>query len=106
MSLPLPPAFVAGDIPSTWEDRGSQFFNEATKSSKAKPSVYTVKDVCGRDAYKKGGHSINISKLVNCVPVQVASLSLSARFSIGTTAEAMGSLLDAIKDELFDAMAA
>lgn len=107
MALTAPPAFVIADATGlTWVDRGGSFIAKPSGSSKAKPSYYVEQDVCGNNAYIRGGHSISISKLVDCAPIPVASLSLKARFSVGTAVLDMDPLLALVADELFVAMAA
>lgn len=102
MALPTPPAFVIADYTgiTDWEDRGGQQFSPATTSTKAFPSKYSVKDVCGNAAYVKGGHNITVSKLVNCVPVTIASVSIKAYFSVGSQQTDMNSLMDQAASEL------
>lgn len=102
MALPIPPAFTIGDYTgiTDFEDRGSQQFSPSTTSTKAIPSAYKTKDVCGAEIYVKGGHNISVSKLVNCVPITIGSVSTKAFFSLGSTQVNMEALMDAVADEL------
>jgi hypothetical protein len=106
MALTVPPAFVSADIPSSWEVRGGTIVALPSTSTKAVPSAYKVKDVCGSDAYVKGGHSISIAKLVNCVPILLATVSIRATFSLDTTEANMKELINYVRDELTPALAA
>lgn len=102
MALQTPPAFVIANYTgiSDWESRGGQQFSPSTTSTKATPSAYKLKDVCGADAYVKGGHNISVAVLVNCVPITVASVSTKAFFALGTLQTDMEALMDTVADEL------
>lgn len=108
MALLPPPPFVIADYTSItdWEDRGGSFLSPTTTSTRSKPSAYVVKDVCGADAYVKGGLSITVSKLVNCSPITVASVSLKGFFAIGTAGMDIEALFDQATDILAPFMAA
>lgn len=108
MALTPPPPFVIADYTgiTDWSDRGGIFFSESTTSQRAKPSGYVVKDVCGADAYVKGGMSVNVAKLVNCSPIAVATVSIKGTFAIGTAATDMEALFDQTADILVPFLAA
>lgn len=105
MALVPPPAFLTADIPSSWEQRGGTFIALPSTSTKAVPSGYIVKDVCGADAYVKGGHSISVAKLINCTPILLATVSIRAQFPINTAAIDMDALIDYVRDELTPVLA-
>lgn len=104
MALTAPPAFVAANIPATWLDRGGSYISKPTTSSKSKPTAYTEDDICGNEAYVRGGHSISISVLRDCAPINVATLSLKARFAAGTVKADMDALSLYLSNELFSLM--
>lgn len=82
MALSVPNSgYVASDLPSmTFDlDRGAQGLDSVTKSSVDKPVVYTVDDVCDNIAYIEGRMSINMNELIDCNPVQAASISVKVR---------------------------
>lgn len=105
MALPEPPEF-GGILPSDFQDRGQNFFSPSTKSTKQKPSAYKGEDVCGREVYLVGSHSINIVNDVDCDRVTVGTASLKLTVSAGTSIANMNVLVDTIRDELTAAMAA
>lgn len=104
MAIPVPPPFIS--LPSFSQDRGPIRFDPTTKSSKNKPSGYAVNDICGGDAYRRGGIAVSVNALVDCQPVQVASISISATFAVGTTAANMKTAITALGNELADSLAA
>lgn len=108
MALQAPPPFVIADYTgiTDWEDRGGSFLSPSTTSTRSKPSGYVVKDVCGNNAYVKGGLSITVSKLVNCSPITVASVSIKGFFATGTAGTDMEALFDQATDILAPFLAA
>lgn len=102
MALPIPPAFTS--LPSFAQDRGTYRYDPVTKSTKQDPSVYCAEDNCGNDVYEKGNISASVNAIVNCTPVQVASFSISATVSNGTTAEDIETAIGDLATELAAAL--
>lgn len=63
MATPLPQSPLT--LPAYNENRGVNFFDTLTKSTRQVPIVYTKKDTCGRNAYRSIGVALSINQLLN-----------------------------------------
>lgn len=104
MALPLPPAFTS--LPAFAQNRGTYRYDTSTKSTKTDPSVYCAEDNCGNLVYEKGNISASVNALVDCIPVQVASFSISATVAKGTTAANVEAAIETLAQELAAALVA